>query len=235
MTARAPILIGLTVLGLLAGLGSTVNDAPAGTRLASQSGPHMVLEDFRSPEADGLPAGWKAQRSEAKAKQAYAVQSEGEQAFLAVRHADQRVYKRIAWDPRALPIVTWRWRLKAAAVTGGKNQPPPSPEHDLIAAVFVSLDTDLMVIPVATKYIWSATRAKGTTTEGGLFGASEIVLRTGGHPIGKWIEERVNAYEDFKRVHKHEPSAKAWGISLLGGPGVEIDFGPITVSAAPAP
>jgi hypothetical protein len=220
MRCRAVILIGLTATLSLLGA------------LVSQGGPQMILEDFRSAEADGLPAGWKAQRSEEKARQVYSVRSEEGQTFLSGKHADQRVYKRIAWDPKALPIVTWRWRLKAAPVAG-TNQPPSS-EHDLIAAVFVSLDTDLMVIPVAMKYVWSATKAKGSTTEGGLFGAAEIVLRSGGQPIGEWVEERVNVYEDFKRVHQHEPAAQAWGISLLGGPGVEIDFGPITVSATPA-
>ncbi|MFQ5932026.1 MAG: hypothetical protein ACE5MM_06445, partial [Nitrospiraceae bacterium] len=63
-----------------------------------------------------------------------------------------------------------------------------------------------------------------------LFGATEIVLRTGAQPVGDWVEERVNAYEDFKRIHKHEPANEAWGISLLGGPGVEVDFGPLKVS-----
>ena len=190
-----------------------------GTSVTAPSGP-LVLEDFKAPTPDGFPRDWKAQRSESTAKQAYQVQAEGDSMFLAARKADQRVYKKIAWDPKALPIVTWRWRLKAAP-TGAEP----------IAAVFVSLDTDLMVIPVANKYVWSATRAKGTMKEGGFFDASEIVQRTGPQPVGEWVEERVNVYEDFKRIHKHEPADKAWGISLLGGPGVEIDFGPITVSA----
>lgn len=193
--------------------------ALSGTAITAPAGP-VVLEDFAAKTADGFPKDWKAQRNESAAKQAYQVQSEGSGSFLAVRKADQRVYKRIAWDPKAMPILTWRWRLKAAP-TGAEP----------IAAVFVSLDTDLMVIPVANKYVWSATKAKGAMKEGGLFDASEIVQRTGVPPLGEWIEERVNAYEDFKRIHGHEPADKAWGISLFGGPGVDIDFGPIAVSA----
>jgi hypothetical protein len=180
----------------------------------------VVLEDFLFKEADGFPKGWKAQRGEGKARQTYTVQTEGTRAFLAVRNADQRIYKRqIDWDPKAMPVLTWRWRLKAAPAG-----------TDPIAAVFVSLDTDLMVIPVSNKYVWSATKAKGTTTEGGIFGASEIILRSGPVPLGEWVEERVNVYEDFKRIHQHEPADKAWGVSLLGGPGVEVDFGPLTAS-----
>ncbi|MGH7233462.1 MAG: DUF3047 domain-containing protein [Nitrospiraceae bacterium] len=180
----------------------------------------MVLEDFRDKDEHGFPTGWRAQRSETKAKETYSVKSDDRMVFLSAKGADQRVYKKIAWDPKATPIVTWRWRLKS--VPAGA---------DPIAAVFLSLDTDLMVIPVATKYVWSAAKPVGTMTEGGVFDASEIVLRSGALPIGEWVEERVNAYEDFKRIHKHEPADQAWGISLLGGPGVEVDFGPITVSA----
>jgi hypothetical protein len=201
-------------------LASFVLLALPGASVTAPAGP-VVLEDFRTKTAEGFPKDWKAQRSASAAMQTYQVQSEGDRTFLAARKADQRVYKRIAWDPKALPILTWRWRLKSAP-----------PEAEPIAAVFVSLDTDLMVIPVANKYVWSGTKAKGTMKEGGFFDASEIVQRTGPQPVGEWVEERVNAYEDFKRIHKHEPADQAWGISLLGGPGVEVDFGPIAVSAS---
>jgi len=184
--------------------------------LAEQPGTRLVLEDFTATGVDSFPKDWKAQRNEGRAKETYAVKTENSSVYLSATKADQRVYKRIAWDPKGLPIVTWRWRIRNA---------PAGAEP--LAAVFVSLDTDLMFIPVSTKYTWSASKAKGTMIEGGLFGAAEIVVRSGHQPIGEWIEERVNVYEDFKRIHKHEPAAQAWGISLLGGPGVEVDFGPI--------
>lgn len=184
-----------------------------------QSAQSVVLEDFRSKDGAGFPNGWKAQRSETRVRETYSVHSEKDLSFLRAKSADQRVKKKMGWDPKGTPIVTWRWRVKE--IPKGA---------DLLAAVFLSLDTDLIFIPVATKYVWSATKAKGTVTEGGFFGATEIVLRTGSDPVGEWVEERVNAYEDFKRIHKHEPAAQAWGISLLGGPDVEVDFGPITAT-----
>jgi hypothetical protein len=185
-----------------------------------QSAGLLVLDDYSAKDEDGFPTGWKAQRQESKARKQYAVQSEKGMTFLAARKADQRVYKRIAWDPKTMPIVTWKWRVRKAPA-----------DADPVAAVFISLDTDLLVIPVATKYVWSQTKEIGTMTEGGLFDASEIVLQKGSKGFGEWVEQRVNAYEDFKRIHRHEPAAQAWGISLLGGPGVEVDFGPIIVTA----
>lgn len=182
----------------------------------------IVLEDFQRKDQDGFPIDWQHenQRSQAKGRDAYKVQVEGGQGFLAARDAGQRVKKRkIDWDPKAYPILTWRWRLHKAP---GGSEP--------VAALYASLDTDLMFIPVFTKYIWSGTKPEGTVVEGGMFSGSEIVVQSGTAALGEWVEERINVYEDFKRLHQHEPAEKAWGISIYAGPGVEIDFGTITVS-----
>ncbi|MCX5729427.1 MAG: DUF3047 domain-containing protein, partial [Nitrospirae bacterium] len=140
---------------------------------------------------------------------------------LAAKDAGQRIKKmKIDWDPKAFPVLTWRWRLQKATT-----------ENEPIAAIYASLDTDLMFIPVFTKYVWSATKPEGTLTEGGMFSGSEIVVQSGTKDVGQWFEERVNVYEDFKRIHQHEPAAKAWGISVIAGPGVEIDFGSMVARA----
>jgi hypothetical protein len=191
--------------------------------MAEASG-SLVLEDFKTKDAEGVPADWshENQRSQAKGREAYQVQTEAGANFLAVRDAGQRIKKKkIDWDPKAYPILTWRWRLLKAPASGTES----------LASIYASLDTDLMFIPVFTKYIWSATKPEGTVVEGGMFSGSEIVVQSGITHLGEWIEERVNVYEDFKRIHKHDPAPKAWGISLLGAPGVEIDFGSISVVA----
>ncbi|HEY6261072.1 MAG TPA: DUF3047 domain-containing protein [Nitrospiraceae bacterium] len=184
----------------------------------------LVLENFQAKEADGFPSNWEHenQRSQSKGRDAYKVQAENGVNFLAAKDAGQRIKKKkIDWDPKAFPILTWRWRLQKATT-----------ENEPIAAIYASLDTDLMFIPVFTKYVWSATKPEGTFTEGGMFSGSEIVVQSGTKDVGQWFEERVNVYEDFKRIHQHEPAPKAWGISIIAGPGVEIDFGSMVASAA---
>ena len=96
--------------------------------------------------------------------------------------------------------------------------------------MFISLDQDFFGIPINTKYLWSPNLSKGTIVDGGLFRPAQVVLRSGAEKMGEWIDERVNAYEDFTRIHKHEPAPQAWGISLVAGPGVAIDFGPIAAT-----
>ena len=191
--------------------------------VVSAQGPSLVLEDFQATEADGFPLNWEHenQRSQSKGRDAYKVQTENGVNFLAARDAGQRIKKKkIDWDPKAYPVLTWRWRLQKATA-----------ENEPVAAIYASLDTDLMFIPVFTKYVWSATKPEGTFTEGGMFSGSEIVVQSGTKEVGQWFEERVNVYEDFKRIHKHEPAAKAWGISIIAGSGVEIDFGSLVASA----
>lgn len=204
-------------LGFLAGMVALHGSASAQNQT-------LVLEDFQSKEADGFPSHWdhESQRSHSKGREAYKVQSENGASFLAAKDAGQRIKKKkIDWDPKAFPVLTWRWRLhKAPAGT------------EPIAAIYASLDTDLLFIPVFTKYIWSATKPEGTVTEGGMFSGSEIVVQSGTKEVGQWVEERVNVYEDFKRIHRHEPAPKAWGISIVAGPGVEIDVGPLIAASA---
>lgn len=211
MECRAPI-CAAAVLSILVGVG--VWSVPGIAR-----GQALVLEDFQAKEADGFPSLWdhENQRSQSKGREAYKVQSEDGANFLSAKDAGQRIKKKkIDWDPKAYPVLTWRWRLNKAT-TG--NEP--------LAAIYASLDTDLLFIPVFTKYVWSESKPDGTVTEGGMFSGSEIVVQSGTKEIGQWFEERVNVYEDFKRIHKHEPAEKAWGISIVAAPGVDIDFGPL--------
>ena len=215
---RRKVMIWRSLAIVLAVCGSAVMQG--GVTAQSQS---LVLEDFQTKDAEGFPVNWEHenQRSQSKGRDAYKVQTEAGVNFLAVKDAGQRIKKKkIDWDPKAFPVLTWRWRLQKATT-----------DTEPIAAIYASLDTDLMFIPVFTKYVWSATKPEGTLTEGGIFSGSEIVVQSGTKAVGEWFEERVNVYEDFKRIHKHEPAAKAWGISIIAASGVEIDFGSMVASA----
>src|SRR5436309_12500819 len=145
-------------------VGAMLLPALSGVSVIAQPASRVVLEDFRAAGVDGFPQGWKAQRSETRARESYRLHSEQELGFLAATRADQRVYKGVAWDPQAFPIVTWRWRLKPITALAGKKR--VSPEDDVVAAVFVSLDTDLLVIPVGSRYVWCFMKAGGILWEG---------------------------------------------------------------------
>src|SRR2546422_7973326 len=130
----------------------------------------QVLEDFSKAEQDGFPVGWQASRTESVTRKAYVVARDGEQSVLRTKGVDAqtRIFKRAGWNPKEYPIPTCRWRLRGA---------PSSSE--ICAGVFVSLDTDLLIIPVSTKYAWASAGTVGRIKEGGIFGAAEVVVRSG--------------------------------------------------------
>src|ERR1041385_3031735 len=107
--------------------------------LVSAQNQSLVLENFQAKEADGFPSNWEHenQRSQSKGRDAYKVQAENGVNFLAAKDAGQRIKKKkIDWDPKAFPILTWRWRLQKATT-----------ENEPIAAIYESLAPDLMFIP----------------------------------------------------------------------------------------
>lgn len=210
----------LLIFGLVLLLCDVLGTGTIGAQ-AGRSPAVSILEEFSKAEPDGFPQGWHASRSETITRQAYQIQRDDTQTFLRCKGVDSnvRIFKRMGWDPKAFPTVIWRWRLHTAS-TGSEP----------FAAVFISLDQDFFGIPINTKYLWSPNLAKGAVIEGGLFRPAQVVLRSGAEKVGEWVEEQVNAYDDFTRIHKHEPAPQAWGISLVAGPGVEIDFGPIAVA-----
>ncbi len=220
--SRIHLLYGfLLCLALVLGMNEASLVLAEESAIPESSKDSILIEDFGNPGERGFPKGWGAQRSVVTAHETYVIQEEGGVSFLRAQNASQRVYtKQMAWDPKTHPVLVWRWRLQSV------------PEGDgFIAAVYPSLDTDMMFIPVNTKYVWSATLPVGSIKEGGMFSSTEIVIRSGPEPVGEWVEERVNVYKDFLEIHNHEPAALAWGISLLGGSAVEIDFGSLRVEA----
>jgi hypothetical protein len=68
--------------------------------------------------------------------------------------------------------------------------------------------------PECIKYVWSSSLPKGTVTESPYAKKTKIiVLENGSSPLGQWITEEVNVYEDYKRLfHKEPDEVRAIGI-----------------------
>ena len=139
-----------------------------------------------------FPIDWQHenQRSQAKGRDAYKIQSsDGQEVSCRQGCGPTRKKAQNRLGSEGLSGLTWRWRLHKA----------PSGSEP-IAAIYASLDTDLLFIPVFTKYIWSAEKPEGTFMEGGMFSGSELVVQSGVLPVGEWIEERI---ECLRRLQAH--------------------------------
>ena len=69
--------------------------------------------------------------------------------------------------------------------------------------------------PKTVKYVWSAGQPEGTTLPSPYTSRTQmVVLRSGKAKLGEWITEKVNYYEDYKKLFKEEPG-KVRGVSIL--------------------
>ena len=130
--------------------------------------------------------------------------------------------KEIKIDPKAFPIVRWRWKvenlLKNSDVSrkGGDDYP---------ARLYITFEYDpdkvsfgkklkfkagqaiFGDIPIAAlNYIWETKTPAGTIVENAYTNfAQMIVVESGPKKVGMWVEEERNIYEDYKKAFEEEP------------------------------
>lgn len=179
--------------------------------------PGTLLEDFAS-----FPQHWKVKNDDPRAEEIYRVVSEKPAPYLAATVGAQpgvRIFKYVSWDTRAFPVITWKWRLKSF----------PSDKRRSVA-FYVSIYRDSFGIPTIVKYLWSTQEPVGTVREGGLFGATEIVIRSGSAPDPtEWVTARVDAVADFQQIYGQDPNPEGVGIGVTVGMGLEADIADVRV------
>ncbi len=173
--------------------------------LVGASGP--IGTDFEK----GIPPGWKAagMGPEQDRGQARAVQGVGGNHFLRIS-TDGSFYSigiDTAFSPQQFPNLSWRWRiarLPKGADISKKNA------DDAAARLFVTFSNgDPRSKSPALVYVWDAKYPVGTIIPSPFFPKSEkaIVLESGPARIGRWVRERVNLVNDYRRAFGGTPGA----------------------------
>jgi len=189
---------------VLAGGVSTVGaQAPAGDC--------RVIDDFSKAAVGEFPSDWKVRKD--AGKEVYLVKEDGGKRFLHA-HAKNlgiQAAKEYEWDLKAYPVLAWSWRPvefpRGADEKDGKN--------DSALAVYMLVPYSRIRGPKAVKYIWSEKVPVGTRLEsnGGL--TQVRVLDSGTDRRGQWVEQRVNAREDYLKYFDEKDVPKAAGIAVL--------------------
>jgi hypothetical protein len=203
---RVPLLT--RVLPLALGLLATV-------ALASDAG---LIEDWSELKvgATGLPAGWEKQTWGSPRYDRFTVVEDGDRKVLHLKSEQDssNIAKNIKGkvNLKETPIIEWSWK----AVTLPKGADSRRKETDDQAA-------QLYVVwprfPEAVRsrtigYIWDTTAPVGTTVKSQKNGTvTYVVVRSGPADLGKWITERRDAREDFKRIYGEEPDGPG-GVSF---------------------
>jgi hypothetical protein len=102
------------------------------------------------------------------------------------------------------PILEWSWKM--ASLPKGGNSCVKATD-DQAGQVFVTWPRfPEQVRSQIIGYVWDSTQPVGTTCKSEKTGmVTYIVVRSGPAEVGKWITERRNVVEDFKKIYGGNP------------------------------
>ncbi len=195
----------------------------------------IVLEDFSQGRIGEFPPEWKWHGKNDKKIKYYTIQEEVDRRYLNAKADGMSVVlmKRVSWNIREYPILTWQWRAKALPLGADERL---REKNDSAAAIYVAFSRNWLGIPKSIKYVWSTIVPVGTLiSRKSIERPSILVLESGKTHLGEWVTERVNLYEDYKRTYGGEPPEKTVGIALVTDSDVthsfaEADYGDIQVA-----
>jgi hypothetical protein len=175
--------------------------APAALLTAKENKHELFrrVEDFSRFDINTFPAGWESRGGDGA--KVYHVKSEGE-TYLEARAEDTAVTiaKRFVYDLKEYPFLSWQWRADVLPRGGDERYKKSGDSGAGIYVIFSGL------LPKNIKYVWSASLPMGTNTKSPYNSKTRIVvLRNQSSPLQTWISEKVNVYEDYKRLFGEEP------------------------------
>ena len=182
----------------------------AGSKEA-ESQPVIHVENFSQFEKGTFPEGWKAKGGDGK--KVYSVRSEesNQGSYIEARATKSAVTiaKEFECDLKEYPFLTWQWRVIVPPEGGDERYKKTG---DSAAGIYVIFEGRFR--PKNIKYVWSASLPIGTKTQSPYNSKTKIVvLRNQSSLLNTWVCEKVNVYEDFKRLFGEKPeTVKAIGI-----------------------
>ena len=160
----------------------------------------IQVEDFSRFRTGTFPEGWKSRGGDGA--KVYRVNANPEN-FLQAKAVDSAVSiaKEFEYDLTAYPFLSWQWRVFKLPRGGDERYKETG---DSAAAIYVIFPGRFR--PDNIKYVWSASLPMGTTTESPYNSKTKIVvLQNHSSPSGTWMSEKVNVYEDYKRLFGEKP------------------------------
>jgi hypothetical protein len=204
---------------------STATTAPSRCSLGPSRGARLALllvlgvaalawaadvEDWGSVPVGtkGIPPGWQKQRWGSPTYDFTVVEEEGRKVVHLKSAGDSsNVSKEIKGKVslKDTPILEWTW--KVAALPQGADSRKKDTD-DQAAQLYVTWPR----FPEAVRsqiigYIWDATAPAGSIHKSQKTGTvTYIVLRSGPAELGKWVSERRNVRDDFKKAYGADPT-----------------------------
>jgi hypothetical protein len=173
----------------------------------------LVIDSFTDSPIGQFPAGWRARKDAGKVT--YTVQEEGGLRFLRAisEGLGLQAGREYEWDLTQYPVLAWSWRPRVFPRGGDERE---AAKNDSALAVYMTVPYSRISGPKAVKYIWSERVPVGTRLSSNM-GLTQVLVLRSGAPANReqWIEERVNALQDYTRLFGEPPAVKPAGIAVL--------------------
>jgi DUF3047 family protein len=176
---------------------------------AAWAADQVVVEDWAQAPVStkGIPPGWKGQNWGSPKYDFVVVQDEGRKALhLKSANDGSTISKEVKGkvDLKDTPVLEWSW--KAVVLPKGGDSRKKATD-DQAAQIFVVWPR----FPEAVRsriigYVWDTTAPVGTIVKSEKTSTvTYVVLRSGTAELGKWISERRNVAEDFRKIYGEDP------------------------------
>ncbi|MDY6855355.1 MAG: DUF3047 domain-containing protein [Thermodesulfobacteriota bacterium] len=177
----------------------------------SESQPRIQVEDFSLFDVGTFPKGWKVRGGDGKKVYAVRLDVSSCEGYLEAKATKCAVSiaKKFESNLQKYPLLTWQWRVIEPPEGGDERYKQTG---DSAAGIYVIFKGSFR--PKNIKYVWSASLPIGTTLESPYNNKTKIVvLRNQSSPLNTWVCEKVNVYEDFKKLFGEKPECiKAIGL-----------------------
>lgn len=187
----------------------------------------VLVDDFEAALSTAAPPeGWKPLDFRSiRRRTEYRVAKEGAQTYLASRSSASAsgLFKEVQADLRDTPVLAWRWRVRGSIERADARR---KAGDDYAARVYVAFAFEPEKASfweraryktaralygryppkTALNYVWDNRLPVGTRLDNAWTSSVKmVVLRSGDDDAGRWVRERRNVLEDYRRAFKAEP------------------------------
>jgi len=167
------------------------------------------VEDWSTQPAGskGIPAGWNGQNWGSPKYDFTIVTDEGRKS-LHLRSANEgsTISKEIKGkvNLKETPLLEWSWKVTALPKAGNSCRKTTDDQAGQVFVVWPRFPEAVRSQIIG--YVWDSTEPVGTTCKSEKTGTvTYVVVRSGPAELGKWLTERRNVAEDYRRIYGAEP------------------------------
>ena len=151
-----------------------------------------------------------------KGRVAYWIDFEDSSGFVhsKSKQSASAMFYRLRFDLSDYPEISWKWRVGKFPDKRGVTD--PKERDDFAARFYVVFVSRFFTNFKCVEYVWDESLPEATVLESPYTNQiKQIVVQSGPNRSGKWILERRNVFEDYRKLFGRPPRMKVAAIALM--------------------